>query len=144
MIRNDFKRALREGKTQIGLWQALASPYTAEICAGAGFDWLLLDGEHAPNDLRSLLAQLQAIAPYPVAAVARPPNGDASLLKQYLDIGFTSLVVPMVESAAQAHGLVRAVRYPPTGMRGVGASLARAARWGRVPDYLQQADGEIC
>jgi len=141
---NTFKSALREGRAQIGLWQALASPYSAELCAGAGFDWLLLDGEHAPNDVRSLLAQLQAIAAYPVHAVVRPPVGDTVLIKQYLDIGVTNLLVPMVETAEQAHALVRAVRYPPNGVRGVGAGLARVSRFGRIADYTANADDEIC
>jgi 4-hydroxy-2-oxoheptanedioate aldolase len=110
---NTFKAALREGRLQIGLWQALANPYTAELCAGAGYDWLLLDGEHGPNDLRSLLDQLQAVSGYPVHAVARPPAGEAWLIKQYLDIGFATLLVPLVETAAQAATLVSAMRYPP-------------------------------
>ena len=91
---NGFKAALREGRVQIGLWQALANPYTAEICAGMGFDWLLIDGEHAPNDIPTLLAQLQAVAPYPSHPVARPPIGQTWMVKQYLDIGFTTLLVP--------------------------------------------------
>ncbi len=144
ILHNPFKAALREGKRQIGLWQALAHPYAAEICAGAGFDWLLFDGEHAPNTIPSLLAQLQAIAPYPVHPVARPPVGDATLIKQYLDIGFQTLLVPFVETAEQAQDLVRAMRYPPGGVRGIGAGLARAARWGRVPGYLDRADDTMC
>ncbi len=143
-IVNSFKRALAEGQRQVGLWQALANPYTAEICAGAGFDWLLFDGEHAPNDVPMLLAQLQAVAPYPVHPVARLPMGDVVLIKQYLDIGFQNLLIPFVESAEQAHELVRATRYPPAGSRGIGVGLSRAARWNRVPEYLDRADAEIC
>jgi 4-hydroxy-2-oxoheptanedioate aldolase len=143
-LRNPFKTALREGRRQIGLWQALANAYTTEICAGAGFDWLLFDGEHAPNDIPSLLAQLQAAAPYPVHAVGRPPVGDPHVIKQYLDIGFQTLLMPFVESAEQARALVRAVRYPPFGIRGVAPGLSRAARWGRIADYLDRADDEIC
>jgi 4-hydroxy-2-oxoheptanedioate aldolase len=141
---NTFKAALAEGRPQIGFWQALACPTTAEICAGAGFDWLLFDGEHGPNDIPLLQAQLQAAAPYPVHAVARPPIGEIRLIKQYLDLGFTSLLIPMVESAEQASELVRAVRYPPDGVRGVGSGVVRAARWGREADYLAQADEQIC
>lgn len=143
-LANPFKRALSAGETQIGLWAALASPYTAEICAGAGFDWLLIDGEHAPNDLRSILAQLQAVAPYPAHPVVRPPVGDTHLIKQLLDIGAQSLLVPMVDTAEQAAELVRATRYPPQGVRGVGSGLARAARWNRVPNYLERAGDGIC
>ncbi len=141
---NTFKQALARGQRQIGLWQALANPYTAEICAGAGFDWLLFDGEHAPNDIPTLLAQLQAVAPYAVHPIARPPVGDAVLVKQYLDIGFQTLLIPFVESAEQARDLVRATRYPPAGIRGIGVGLSRAARWNRVADYLETADAEIC
>ncbi len=143
-ITNSFKQALLEGRRQIGLWQALANPYTAEICAGAGFDWLLFDGEHAPNDIRSMLAQLQAVAAYPCHPIARLPKGDATLIKQYLDIGFQSLLIPFVETAEQAEALVRATRYPPAGIRGIAPGLARAARWNRVPNYLDEADGQIC
>ena len=141
---NTFKAALREGRAQIGLWQGLANPYTAEICAGAGFDWLVFDGEHAPNDLPVLLAQLQAVTGYSVHPVARPPTGDAVLIKQYLDIGFTSLLVPLVETPEQAAHLVRAVRYPPEGIRGVANAVVRASRWNRIPDYLDAANEQVC
>ncbi|TCT02040.1 4-hydroxy-2-oxoheptanedioate aldolase [Aquabacter spiritensis] len=141
--KNLFKQALAERRPQIGLWLGLTSPYTAEICAGAGYDWLLLDGEHAPNDIPSLLSQLQAIGTAS-HAVVRPPIGETWLIKQVLDIGAQSLLVPMVESAEQAQALVRAVRYPPHGMRGVGAALARASAFNRIPDYLQTANAEIC
>lgn len=141
---NPMKAALAAGRAQIGLWQALANPYTAEICAGAGFDWLLFDGEHAPNDLTTLLAQLQAVSPYPAHPVARPPVGATHLIKQYLDIGFTTLLVPMVDCAQQAAELVRAVRYPPNGVRGVGSAIGRASRWNRIDGYLDGADEQIC
>ncbi|HTI67182.1 MAG TPA: 4-hydroxy-2-oxoheptanedioate aldolase [Caulobacteraceae bacterium] len=143
-LHNPFKAALKAGRLQIGLWQALANPYTAEICAGAGFDWLLFDGEHAPNDVPLLLSQLQAVAPYPTHAVARPPIGETHLVKQYLDIGFTTLLIPMVDTAEHAEALVRAVRYPPEGVRGVGSGIVRASRFNRIPGYLQDADAEIC
>lgn len=141
---NGFKAALAQGRVQIGLWLAMAAPYSAELCANAGFDWLLLDGEHSPLDLRTVLAQLQAIAAYPSHVVVRPPVGDPVLIKQLLDIGATSLLVPMVETEDQARMLVTATRYPPKGIRGVGAGIARAARWGYVRDYLQQADEQVC
>jgi 4-hydroxy-2-oxoheptanedioate aldolase len=136
---NPLIEAMRAGRTQIGLWQALAAPYTAEICAGAGFDWLLFDGEHAPNTLQTLLAQLQAIAPYPVQAVARPPIGEAWVIKQYLDVGFRTLLVPMIESAEQAQRVVAATRFPPGGVRGVASATSRASGFGVVPDYLAKA-----
>jgi 4-hydroxy-2-oxoheptanedioate aldolase len=141
---NTFKRALACRQAQIGLWVGLANAYSAEICAGAGFDWLLIDGEHAPNDVRSMLAQLQAVAPYASHPVARPPIGDTALIKQYLDLGVQSLLVPMVETAEQAAELVRATRYPPEGVRGVGSALARASRWNRIPGYVDESNNEIC
>ncbi|PTA66647.1 4-hydroxy-2-oxoheptanedioate aldolase [Deinococcus arcticus] len=144
MAENAFKSALRRGDTLIGLWLALADPYSAELCAGAGFDWVLIDGEHAPNDVRSTLAALQAVAPYPTHALVRPPIGSAVLIKQLLDIGAQTLVVPMVDTAEQARDLVLATRYPPRGVRGVGAALARASRFGRDAAYLQAADEGVC
>jgi 4-hydroxy-2-oxoheptanedioate aldolase len=141
---NAFKQAINNGRRQIGLWQALASPYTAEICAGAGFDWLLIDGEHAPNDVPLILAQLQAIAPYPTEPVVRLASADPVLVKQILDIGARTLLVPMIESGERAEAMVRATRYAPEGVRGVGSAIGRASRWNRVPAYLQKAAGEIC
>lgn len=141
---NRFKRGLSAERAQIGLWQALAHPYTAEICATAGFDWLLFDAEHAPNDVPGLLAQLQAVAAYGSHPVARLPNHDPSLIKRYLDIGFQTLLFPYVESAAEAAAIVRATRYPPHGVRGVASGLIRASRWNAIPDYLARADAEIC
>lgn len=141
---NQFKQGLCEPRAQIGLWLGLADPYTAELCATAGFDWLLIDGEHGPNDLRSILGALQAIAPYPVHPVVRIPQGDATLIKQVLEIGATTLLVPMVESAAQARELVRAMRYPPQGIRGVGSGLARSSRWSADAQYLQTANARAC
>jgi len=144
MSGNSFKQALAEKRPQIGIWQGLASAYTAEICAGAGFDWLLFDGEHAPNTVPTLLAQLQAVAPYPVHPIARPPIGETWIIKQYLDIGFKTLLLPLVANAAHARELVRATRYPPSGTRGVGAALARASGFNRNRAYLDTADDDIC
>jgi 4-hydroxy-2-oxoheptanedioate aldolase len=141
---NPFKQALKEGRAQIGLWVGLADPYAAEALAGTGFDWLLIDGEHAPNDVRSVLAQLQAVAPYPVHPVVRPVIGDVPLIKQYLDVGAQSLLVPVVETAEQAAQMVAATRYPPRGIRGVGSALARASRWNQIDNYLTQADEQMC
>ncbi|TCV65277.1 4-hydroxy-2-oxoheptanedioate aldolase [Pseudomonas fluorescens] len=141
---NTFKQRLRSGEAQIGLWLGLADAYCAELAANAGFDWLLIDGEHAPNDLRTLLGQLQAVAPYPGQPVIRPAVGDTALIKQVLDIGVQTLLVPMVESPGQARELVRAIHYPPQGIRGVGSALARASRWNSIPGYLDKADEQMC
>lgn len=139
---NEFKRALAQQRTLIGFWQGLASAYSAEICAGAGFDWLLFDGEHSPSDVPLLLAQLQAVNGTGVHAVGRPPIDEPWIIKQYLDLGFRTLLIPMVNNAAQAERLVRACRYPPDGLRGV--AMSRASRWGRDPGYLDKADDDIC
>jgi len=141
---NVFKQALRAGQPQIGLWVSLADAYVSELLAGAGFDWMLLDGEHGPNDVRSILSQLQAVAAYPVAPIVRPVIGETALIKQYLDLGVQTLLIPMVETPEQAQQLVRATRYPPEGIRGVGSGVARASRWSLYGDYLQKADEEIC
>jgi 4-hydroxy-2-oxoheptanedioate aldolase len=142
--KNTFKQALKDKRLQIGFWQALASPYTVEICAGAGFDWLLLDGEHAPNDVPMLMAQLQAMKGSSSHAIIRPPIGETYIVKQMLDIGAQTLLIPMVDSKELAQAMVKAVRYPPHGLRGVGAALARASNFNRIPDYLQTANDEIC
>jgi 4-hydroxy-2-oxoheptanedioate aldolase len=126
-----------------GMWVCSGSPLVAEICAGSGLDWLLIDMEHAPNGLESVLAQLQAAAAYPIAPVVRVPVNDRVVLKQALDLGAQNLLVPMVDSPEQAAAAVRAVRYPPLGVRGVGSALARGARWNRVDDYLATADHTI-
>jgi 4-hydroxy-2-oxoheptanedioate aldolase len=141
---NTFKRALREGKPQIGLWVGTADPNVAELLAGAGFDWLCLDAEHSPNDVRTLLAQLQALAPYPVQAVVRPVHDATELIKQYLDIGVQTVLVPMVETPEQAARIVAATRYPTRGVRGVASATTRASRWGRIDRYFERADDEMC
>ena len=139
---NSFKQALRNRQAQIGLWVSMANPYSTEICAGAGFDWLLIDGEHAPNDLRSIMAQLQTIAGYASHPVCRVPVGDSALLKQYLDLGVQTLLVPMVDTVEQAQTLVQACRYPPDGFRGMAG--ARASRWGRYINYALEANAQTC
>jgi 4-hydroxy-2-oxoheptanedioate aldolase len=141
---NHFKAALRSGTPQIGLWVGLADANAAEALAGTGFDWLLLDGEHAPNDPSSILAQLRAIAPYPVQAVVRPVQGDVALVKQYLDVGAQTLLIPMIDTPEHAALMVRAMRYAPTGIRGMGGALARASRWNQVENYLALADAQMC
>jgi 4-hydroxy-2-oxoheptanedioate aldolase len=141
---NSFKAALAERRPQIGLWLSMADPYLAEVSATAGFDWLLVDGEHGPNDLRRTLAALQAIAPYRSHPVVRAVDGDVGLIKQLLDIGAQTLLIPMVETAEQARQLVAATRYPPAGVRGVGSAVGRVSRWNARIDYLDAADAEVC
>jgi 4-hydroxy-2-oxoheptanedioate aldolase len=140
---NSFKRALAAGKAQIGLWSSLSSNYSVEVIAGAGFDWLLLDMEHSPNDLENLLAQLQAAAAYPTHAVVRVPWNDMVSMKRVLDVGAQSLLVPYVCTAEEARAAVSFTRYPPQGVRGV-AGTTRATRFGRIKDYARRAHEEIC
>ena len=142
--KNAFKAALREGRFQLGLWAALGSAYAAEILSTSGYDWLLIDGEHGPNDMPLISAQVGALRHSPTHAMVRPPMGEAWILKQLLDQGAQTFLIPMVESAAQAEALVRAVRYPPHGIRGVGAGLGRASDFNRTPDYITTANEEIC
>lgn len=140
---NAFKRALKAGRPQIGLWSSLSSHYSVEVVAGAGYDWLLLDCEHSPNDLESLLPQLQACAPYPTTPIVRVPWNDTVNIKRVLDIGAQTLLIPYVCSAEEAKAAVAATRYPPAGVRGV-AGTTRATRFGRVKDYARRAHEEIC
>lgn len=141
---NPFKAAMAAQQVRYGLWLGMAGAYTAEIAAGAGFDWLLVDNEHAPNDVRSTLAQLQALAAYGSHAIVRPQVGDVALVKQLLDIGAQTLLIPMVDTAEQAEAMVAATRYPPAGIRGVGSAIARASRWNRYERYLHEANERIC
>jgi 4-hydroxy-2-oxoheptanedioate aldolase len=142
--KNKFKADLNEGKTSYGIWNGIVDTYAAEIVAGAGFDWVLIDGEHAPFDLRSIIVQAQAIAGHGVPVLVRPPEGNPVLIKQLLDGGIQTLLIPMVETAEQAALMVKAMQYPPAGIRGVGTALARAAQWNRVNDYFKHADAEMC
>ena len=141
--RNPFKHALAEGRPQIGLWSSLSSHYSVEVIAGAGYDWILLDMEHSPNDLEALLAQLQAAAPYPTHPVVRVPWNDAVMVKRVLDVGAQSLLIPYVSTVAEAKAAVAATRYPPAGVRGV-AGTTRATRFGRIQGYAKKAHEEIC
>nr|WP_306264978.1 aldolase/citrate lyase family protein [Pararhizobium sp. IMCC3301] len=143
MPKNTFKKALREGRQQIGLWCTMPDPYLTEILSTAGFDWLLLDAEHSPTDIRSMMVQLQVGRAGPSALVVRPPVNDTVLIKQYLDIGAQTLLLPMIQSAEEARAAVSAMRYPPAGVRGV-AGMTRATRFGRAENYLQRAEEELC
>jgi 4-hydroxy-2-oxoheptanedioate aldolase len=140
---NRFKQALKDGQQQIGLWNSIPGPLVAEALAGCGFDWVVIDTEHAPTDVPDVLGMLQAMAPYPVSAVVRPAANDPVLIKRLLDFGAQTLILPYIQSAEEAQAAVAAVRYAPRGMRGV-AGLTRASRFGAVPDYTRRADAEIC
>ncbi|MEO7403661.1 MAG: HpcH/HpaI aldolase/citrate lyase family protein [Burkholderiales bacterium] len=141
---NHFKHALRQGKPQIGLWNSLNSYVTTEVIAGAGYDWILIDTEHSPNDIAGLHQQLQAMMENPLSTpVVRPPWNDMVTIKRYLDVGCQSLLIPYVQNADEAADAVRFTRYPPHGVRGISGS-SRSSRFGRVKNYLAQASKELC
>ncbi|WP_101068698.1 aldolase/citrate lyase family protein [Roseovarius salinarum] len=141
---NRFKTALARGRTLYGCWAGFADPYATEVLTTAGFDWLVIDGEHAPNDLRTVMHQLQVLEGCHSQPVVRLPMGESWAIKQVLDIGAQTLLIPMVESAAQARDLARAMRYPPDGIRGSGAALARASRFSGIADYTETANDQVC
>jgi len=140
---NALKAALATKTVQMGLWMNLVSPIAAEALSGAGFDWLLIDGEHGPNDIPTILAQVQAIGSR-TSVVVRPPVGEVRMIKQLLDLGVQTILVPMIESADHAAQMVKAMHYPPVGMRGVGATIARASDYGRITDYITTANDQTC
>lgn len=140
---NQFKRNLLARRHQVGMWVSLASRYSAEIVAGSGFDWLVVDTEHAPNDIESVLSQLQSMAAYPVSPVVRPTWNDAVQLKRVLDIGAQTVLVPYVQDADEAALAVAGTRYPPRGHRGAGGVM-RASNFGRTPDYARRCEAELC
>ena len=140
---NPFKRALRAGRPQIGLWSSLASNLAVEVVAGAGFDWLLLDMEHAPNELPMIHAQLQAAAGGSAHPIVRPPWNDMVVIKRLLDIGVQSLLIPYVQTDEEARNAVAYTRYPPHGVRGF-ATGPRANNYGRITDYVQTYADELC
>lgn len=141
--RNEFKRALARGELQIGLWSTLCSNIGAEVIAHAGFDWILLDTEHSPNELPGLLTQLQAMGRGTASPVVRAAWNDPVLIKRILDIGAQSILLPYVQTPQEAQRAVQSVRYPPRGIRGVSAG-SRSSQYGRVKDYLSRAEEEIC
>lgn len=141
--RNAFKHAIARGELQIGLWCSLCSPITAEIVCHSGFDWLLLDTEHSPNEVPDVLSQLQAVQAGCASPIVRPAWNDIVLIKRFLDIGAQNLLIPFVQTAEEARRAVEATRYPPDGIRGITGS-GRASRYGRVTNYLKNATQEIC
>jgi 4-hydroxy-2-oxoheptanedioate aldolase len=141
--RNEFKHAIAAGRLQIGLWNSLCSNIVTEIVSDSGFDWMLLDTEHSPNELPDLLSQLQSVAKGTATPIVRPAWNDLVLIKRILDVGAQSILVPFVQNAEEARRAVAATRYPPEGVRGITGS-GRASRYGRVKDYLKKANSEIC
>lgn len=140
---NRFREAIAEGRAQIGLWCTLSTGFAAEVVADAGFDWLLLDTEHSPGDVLTVLGQLQALAGHAPSPVVRPATNDPVLIKRFLDVGVQSLLIPYIETVEQAQAAVAAIRYPPEGIRGV-STLTRATAFGRIPDYARRAADELC
>lgn len=143
ILKNRFRAALETGRTQYGVWLGIPDRSVAEIMAGAGFDWLLIDHEHGTFEPGDVMTHLQVLAAYEVAPIVRPADADPALLKRLCDIGAQSFIVPMIDTPAQAAEVVSAVKYPPEGRRGLGTSLARAARWNTVPGYLHRANDEM-
>jgi len=141
--RNAFKRAIGEGRPLLGFWLSLGSPAVAELLAGTGYDWVLIDTEHAPNELPGVIDQLRALEGGTAAPVVRPAWNDLVLIKRLLDAGAQTLLVPFVRSAEEAARAVAATRYPPLGIRGV-ATVTRAGRYGAIDDYLRKAHEELC
>jgi 2-dehydro-3-deoxyglucarate aldolase len=140
---NSFKRDLLAGKKLIGIWSSLANEITTEALGVAGFDWVVLDGEHSPNNVRTFITQLMALKDSPTAPVVRPSCNNAAEIKLLLDSGFYNFLIPFVESADEAHSAVSATRYPPQGVRGVSVSQ-RSNRYGTVPDYFKNVNQHIC
>ena len=140
---NTFKRRLQQGESQIGLWVTIPDPAVVEAIAGAGFDWIVLDTEHTPVEVSSVLGLLQAASAYPTACIVRPYVNDTALIKRHLDQGAMTLLIPFVQSRAEAEAAVAAIHYPPLGVRGV-AGTHRGGRFGRIKDYTVRANAEIC
>lgn len=140
---NRFKRRLAAGDRLIGLWSTIPDAMAVEALAGAGFDWMVLDTEHTSVEVSQILPLLQAAAPYPTDCIVRPCVNDTALIKRHLDQGVQTLLLPYIQTKAEAEAAAAAVRYPPAGLRGV-AGTTRAARYGRIKDYTQRADAEIC
>ena len=142
-IHNKIKQAIRSGQKQIGLWSHLCSPISIEILADCGYDWLLLDMEHSPNDLSEIMAQLQAMKGGSATPIVRPPWNDMVTFKRLLDIGVQNLLVPYIQNAEEARNAVSYTRYPPQGVRGY-AGAPRASNYGRVKDYAHLNANELC
>lgn len=144
ILHNPFKQAIKNKKLQLGIWMDSVSPVMAEVAATAGYDWMLIDGEHGPYTMTDMLYSLQAVEPYHSHAIVRPAEGTRASIKQILDLGAQTLLIPMVESAEQAEELYKSMCYAPKGCRGVGACIARSGRWNKLPDYMEWCEEELC
>jgi len=140
---NKFKQAIKAGRPQIGIWSSLCSNISAEVLSDAGFDWVLLDTEHSPNELPLVQNQLDAMIGSTAEPIVRPAWNDTVLIKRYLDIGARTLLLPYVQNADEARRAVAATRYPPQGVRGV-SGCTRANRYGRIKDYFKRVHDEMC
>lgn len=143
-VENGFKAAIAARQPQVGLWLALGDAYSAELAASCGYDWYVIDCEHSPNTILTVVSQLQALKGCGGEPVVRIPVGDFGFLKQVTDAGCRTVLAPMVESADQARDLAEAMRYPPAGRRGVGSALARASAFGADAGYLMSANDRAC
>jgi 4-hydroxy-2-oxoheptanedioate aldolase len=143
MPRNAFKHAISKGQLQIGLWCSLCSPVAIEVVSHSGYDWLLLDTEHSPNELPMVHSQLQAISQGKAHPIVRPPWNDTVTIKRYLDVGVQTLLIPFIQDADEARDAVAATRYPPLGVRGFSAA-ARASDYGRIKDYHKRCEEQLC
>lgn len=144
IMENSFKARLKTDEVQFGVWLDTTSAYLAEMAATCGYDWMVLDGEHSPNTIQTLLAQMQAVTAYESHPLIRVPEGEDYIIKLCLDIGAKSIMVPMIDTAQQAEAMIRAMHYPPKGVRGAGASVGRATRWNRAPGYIKDAEKSLC
>ncbi|MCF4174204.1 4-hydroxy-2-oxoheptanedioate aldolase [Vibrio mediterranei] len=144
MLENKFKQSLKGHDPLWGLWLGLPDTSCAEICGSAGFDWVLIDGEHASFDLTGIKHHLQALAAHSASPIVRAEDSNPTLIKRLLDIGAQTVLVPMVNDANEAEQVVKSALYPPLGHRGIGSALARASQWNRVPQYLHRANEQIC
>ena len=143
-IKNEFKEKLKTGKPLLGLWSCLCSTQAAEIVACTDFDWLVLEGEHSPNSLENFVHLLHSVSAYKIHPIIRPPSDDPVFIKQVLELGVQTIIIPVVESKEQAERIVKATRYPPEGIRGMGSVMARSGRWGAINNYAENANNEIC
>jgi len=143
LAENNFKNSLQNKEQSYGIWNAIADTYVGEICAGAGYDWMVIDAEHGTFDYRSIIYQFQAVKSYNTHSILRVPDSNPTFIKRILDTGVQNILVPMVETKEQAEKLVKSIQYPPEGIRGVAPAMARASLWGKIEQYNPEANKQI-